>query len=165
MRRVIRRRPGRVGWGARSPSARCGVPLPVHAAGGRERTAGRAPRSQPSGRYGLRLPGRARRLRHLERRQRGLPARRRSRPGRVAETASLVVLGAMGTGIAFLIQYGLVRDAGATVASMVTYLVPVISTVAGVAILGEDLKWHQPVGAVVILLGAALSQRTSTRSE
>ncbi|MFZ3566529.1 DMT family transporter [Streptomyces sp. BH097] len=83
----------------------------------------------------------------------------------LAETASLVVLGAMGTGIAFLIQYGLVRDAGATVASMVTYLVPIISTVAGVAVLGEDLKWHQPVGAVVILLGAALSQRTGTRSK
>ncbi|MFE6888055.1 DMT family transporter [Streptomyces sp. NPDC057694] len=81
-----------------------------------------------------------------------------------AETASLVVLGAVGTGLAFLIQYSLVRDAGATVASMVTYLVPIISTTAGVLVLGEGLKWHQPVGAVVILLGAALSQRTRRAS-
>ncbi|MFI9782969.1 DMT family transporter [Kitasatospora sp. NPDC051984] len=76
-------------------------------------------------------------------------------------TLSLVVLGALGTGIAFLIQYGLVRDAGATVASMVTYLVPIVSTVAGVLVLGESIDWHQPVGAMVILAGAALSQRTN----
>ncbi|WP_199829821.1 DMT family transporter [Streptomyces sp. MMG1121] len=80
----------------------------------------------------------------------------------VAQTASLIVLGALGTGIAFLIQYGLVRDAGATVASMVTYLVPVVSTAAGVIVLGEVLNWHQPVGAVVILVGAALSQRRAS---
>jgi len=77
----------------------------------------------------------------------------------LAPTVALLVLGAVGTGIAFLIQYGLVRDAGATVASMVTYLVPIISTASGVLILGESLTWYQPVGAVVILLGAALSQR------
>ncbi|GGM22355.1 hypothetical protein GCM10010129_78310 [Streptomyces fumigatiscleroticus] len=64
----------------------------------------------------------------------------------------------------FLVQYGLVRDAGATVASMVTCLVPLVSTVAGVAVLGKGPKWHQPVGAVVILLAAALPQRTSVRS-
>lgn len=56
------------------------------------------------------------------------------------------------------------RDAGATVASMVTCLVPLVSTVAGVAVLGKGPKWHQPVGAVVILLAAALPQRTSVRS-
>ncbi|WP_336047356.1 DMT family transporter [Streptomyces sp. CA2R101] len=77
-----------------------------------------------------------------------------------APTLSLLILGALGTGVAFLMQYGLVRDAGVTLASMVTYLVPVISTLAGVAVLHEALNWHQPVGAVVILAGAALSQRT-----
>ncbi|MGW7489006.1 DMT family transporter [Streptomyces sp. NPDC054786] len=82
----------------------------------------------------------------------------------VVQTLSLIVLGALGTGVAFLIQYGLVRDAGATVASMVTYLVPVVSTAAGVVILGEVLKWHQPVGALVILAGAALAQRSASPS-
>ncbi|MET8609414.1 DMT family transporter [Streptomyces misionensis] len=80
----------------------------------------------------------------------------------LAQSLSLLTLGAVGTGIAFLIQYGLVRDAGATVASMVTYLVPIISTIAGVIVLGETLNWHQPVGAVVILAGAALSQRRTS---
>ncbi|WP_399088758.1 DMT family transporter [Streptomyces sp. BBFR2] len=77
-----------------------------------------------------------------------------------AQVLSLLILGALGTGAAFLIQYGLVRDAGVTIASMVTYLVPVVSTLAGVVVLDEALNWHQPVGAVAILAGAALSQRT-----
>ncbi|MFG2528344.1 DMT family transporter [Streptomyces sp. NPDC048516] len=81
-----------------------------------------------------------------------------------AQTLSLLILGALGTGAAFLMQYGLVRDAGVTLASMVTYLVPVISTLAGVIVLHEALNWHQPVGAVVILAGAALSQHRAGRT-
>nr|WP_242422796.1 MULTISPECIES: DMT family transporter [Frankia] len=72
---------------------------------------------------------------------------------------AVLVLGVLGTGGAFLLQYGLVRDAGATVAATVTYVVPVVSTLAGVLLLGESLTWNEPAGTVVILTGAALSQR------
>ncbi|MFH9070415.1 DMT family transporter [Streptomyces alboflavus] len=71
---------------------------------------------------------------------------------------AIVALGALGTGIAFLIQYGIVAEVGPTTAQMVTYFVPVIATAAGVAVLGESLTWTTPVGAVVILAGAALTQ-------
>jgi drug/metabolite transporter (DMT)-like permease len=74
---------------------------------------------------------------------------------------SVVALGALGTGLAFLVQYGLVREAGPTIATMVTYLVPVVATTAGVFLLGEHLTWNEPVGAVVVLLGAALTQTRS----
>ncbi|MCQ4046319.1 DMT family transporter [Streptantibioticus rubrisoli] len=74
---------------------------------------------------------------------------------------SVVALGALGTGLAFLVQYGLVREAGPTIATMVTYLVPVVATAAGVFLLGEHLTWNEPVGAVVVLLGAALTQTRS----
>jgi drug/metabolite transporter (DMT)-like permease len=40
----------------------------------------------------------------------------------------------------------------------VTYLVPVVSTALGVLVLGEPLRWNEPAGAVVVLLGIALSQ-------
>ncbi|MET7766172.1 DMT family transporter [Streptomyces sp. NPDC005336] len=75
---------------------------------------------------------------------------------------SVLALGALGTGVAFLVQYGLVAEVGPTTAMMVTYFVPVIATAAGVAILGEHLTWNTPVGAVVVLLGAALTQRRAT---
>ena len=72
---------------------------------------------------------------------------------------SVLALGALGTGVAFLIQYGLVAEVGPTTAMMVTYFVPVIATAAGVLILGEHLTWNTPVGAAIILIGAALTQR------
>ncbi|WP_037918293.1 DMT family transporter [Actinacidiphila yeochonensis] len=71
---------------------------------------------------------------------------------------SVVALGALGTGLAFLVQYGLVAEKGPTIGVMVTYLVPIVATTAGVLLLGESLSWNEPVGAVVILAGAALTQ-------
>ncbi|MET7370487.1 DMT family transporter [Streptomyces sp. NPDC005566] len=81
-------------------------------------------------------------------------------------TLSVIALGALGTGLALLIQYGLVQEVGPTTAQMVTYFIPVIATAAGVAVLGEQLNWNTPVGALVVLAGAALTQsrpRTTTK--
>jgi drug/metabolite transporter (DMT)-like permease len=72
--------------------------------------------------------------------------------------ASMVCLGALGSGIAYLLNYAIIRRAGATTASTVTYLIPLFSTVLGVAVLGEALNWNQPVGAVVVLAGVAVAQ-------
>jgi drug/metabolite transporter (DMT)-like permease len=85
--------------------------------------------------------------------------------------ASLLALGALGSGVAFALNYAIVRAKGATTASTVTYLVPVFSTLLGATILAEPLHWNQAVGAVVLLLGIAISQggllaaaRVSSRS-
>jgi len=86
--------------------------------------------------------------------------------------ASILVLGVLGTGIGYLLNYSLIRDAGPTVASTVTYLIPLFSTAAGVLVLGEPLTWYEPVGALVVILGVVISQgrlptlsRTATRAE
>ncbi|WP_443058484.1 DMT family transporter [Streptomyces sp. NBC_00442] len=71
---------------------------------------------------------------------------------------AVAALGALGTGLAVLVQYGLVNEVGPTTAQMVTYFIPVIATTAGVAVLGESLSWNTPVGAAVVLAGAALTQ-------
>ncbi|CAM5547410.1 hypothetical protein SBADM41S_06712 [Streptomyces badius] len=47
---------------------------------------------------------------------------------------------------------------------MVTYFIPVIATAAGVALLGEQLSWNTPVGALIVLVGAALTQ-SAARAE
>ncbi len=72
--------------------------------------------------------------------------------------ASVVALGVLGTGLAYVLNYGLIRDAGATVASTVTYAIPLFSTLAGVLVLGEPLTWNQPAGALVVILGVVVSQ-------
>jgi drug/metabolite transporter (DMT)-like permease len=71
---------------------------------------------------------------------------------------SLLALGVLGSGIAFAINYAIVRRKGATTASTVTYLMPVFSTALGAIVLSEQLHWNQLVGAVVLLLGIAIAQ-------
>ncbi|MEU5365065.1 DMT family transporter [Streptomyces sp. NPDC005925] len=76
----------------------------------------------------------------------------------VVPLLAVAALGALGTGVAVLLQYGLVAEVGPTTAQMVTYFIPVIATAAGVAVLGESLTWSTPVGALIVLAGAALTQ-------
>lgn len=73
---------------------------------------------------------------------------------------AVIALGALGTGFALLLQYGLVAEVGPTTAQMVTYFIPVIATAAGVALLDEQLSWNTPVGALIVLAGAALTQQS-----
>ncbi|HEX6500152.1 MAG TPA: DMT family transporter [Micromonosporaceae bacterium] len=77
---------------------------------------------------------------------------------RLPVVGALLALGALGTGIAFVLNYRIIRVAGASTASTVTYLIPIFATVAGVLVLGEHLTWYEPVGAVVVLAGVAVSQ-------
>jgi len=72
--------------------------------------------------------------------------------------ASLLALGALGSGVAYVLNFRIVAAVGASTASSVTYLIPLFSTAFGVALLGEALTWHQPVGAAVVLLGVAVAQ-------
>ncbi|WP_091551494.1 DMT family transporter [Micromonospora pattaloongensis] len=72
--------------------------------------------------------------------------------------ASVLALGALGTGLAFVINLRNIRLAGASTASTVTYLIPVFAVLIGVTALDERLTWHQPVGAVIVLAGVAVSQ-------
>jgi drug/metabolite transporter (DMT)-like permease len=77
---------------------------------------------------------------------------------RARSLLSLLALGALGTGVAYILNYRVIRAAGATVASTVTYLIPLFSTALGIIVLGERLSWNQPVGAVAVLGGVAISQ-------
>ncbi|WP_270886636.1 DMT family transporter [Pedococcus sp. 5OH_020] len=69
---------------------------------------------------------------------------------------SILVLGVVGTGLAYMLQFDVVRAAGATVSTTVTYLIPVVSVVLGVAVLAEHLAWPQLVGALVVLVSAVV---------
>jgi drug/metabolite transporter (DMT)-like permease len=78
---------------------------------------------------------------------------------------SILALGILSSGIAYALNYSIVRAAGATVASTVTYVIPIFSTLLGVIVLGEPLRWNQPVGAAILLSGIAISQRRFSASD
>jgi drug/metabolite transporter (DMT)-like permease len=40
----------------------------------------------------------------------------------------------------------------------VTYLTPVVAVFVGWLFLGEAIAWHEPFGALLVILGAAISQ-------
>lgn len=73
---------------------------------------------------------------------------------------AVLVLGAVGTGLAFVLQFDVVREVGPTVGATVTYLIPVVAVVLGVVFLHERLAWPQLAGAGIILAAAVVIGRT-----
>lgn len=77
------------------------------------------------------------------------------RPGPVL---AMLVLGIFGSGFAYLWNFKVMQLAGSAIASSVTYLTPVVAVIVGIIFLGESITWNEPVGALVVLLGAAIAQ-------
>jgi drug/metabolite transporter (DMT)-like permease len=73
------------------------------------------------------------------------------------ETGSVVVLGLVGTGIAYVIFFALIASAGPSRAVLVTYTIPPVALVYGVVLLGEPLRWEALAGLALILAGVAFA--------
>jgi len=76
--------------------------------------------------------------------------------GRVLGAVAL--LGVAGTGLAYVWNTAIVNRWGATNASTVTYLTPLVGVVLGVVVLGENASWNLPVGALVVITGVLVAQ-------
>jgi drug/metabolite transporter (DMT)-like permease len=72
--------------------------------------------------------------------------------------SGMLALGVLGTGLAYVLYYGLLAQVGSPIASAVTYVTPIVGVIIGVLVLHESVSWHEPVGATVIILGAAVAQ-------
>lgn len=79
-----------------------------------------------------------------------------------AVVASMIGLGVFATGIAYIWNTSIVAGWGATAASSVTYLTPVVGVALGALVLGETITWNQPLGAALVVAGIVLSRRRST---
>ncbi|HEX4222474.1 MAG TPA: DMT family transporter [Pseudonocardiaceae bacterium] len=71
----------------------------------------------------------------------------------VSIVLAMVVLGAMSTGFAYMWNTAIVAAWGAVNGAAVTYLTPIVGVVLGIAIPHEPLRWNEPVGAVLVVLG------------
>jgi drug/metabolite transporter (DMT)-like permease len=72
---------------------------------------------------------------------------------------AVTILGVFGTGLAYVLNYRLIADEGATNASTVGYLLPVVSVLLGAIVLGEELSLRVIAGMLVVLLGVAMTRR------
>lgn len=71
---------------------------------------------------------------------------------------SVVVLGGIGTGIAYVWYTNVINAWGATNASTVTYLTPITGIILGTLILGETIVWNQIVGGIIIIIAILVGQ-------
>ena len=77
---------------------------------------------------------------------------------RAGPVLAMVALGVFGSGFAYIWNFTIMRDAGSAIASSVTYVTPVVAVAVGLIFLQEKLHWYEPVGALIVLLGAAIAQ-------
>ncbi len=77
------------------------------------------------------------------------------RPGPVF---AMIALGVFGSGFAYIWNFKIMEAAGSAIASTVTYVTPVVAVIVGIIFLGEQVSWYEPVGAAIVLLGAAIGQ-------
>ena len=70
---------------------------------------------------------------------------------------AIIALGALGSGIAYLLYFAIIASAGASRAILVTYLVPAFALVYGAIFLDEAVTATALIGLVLILGGTALA--------
>lgn len=75
---------------------------------------------------------------------------------------SIAILGLIGTGIAYVLNYQIISSDGATTASTVTYLLPVVAIILGAAVLSETVTALTLAGIALILTGVALTRMRHT---
>lgn len=76
----------------------------------------------------------------------------------LAMLGSIITLGVVGTGVAYILYYRVIDQVGSTIASSVTIVQPVVAVILGMLLLSEKLNWYEFVGGLVIIFGALVSQ-------
>jgi drug/metabolite transporter (DMT)-like permease len=76
----------------------------------------------------------------------------------IGPVLAMVALGVFGSGFAYIWNFTIMRAAGSAIASSVTYVTPVVAVIVGLIFVQEKLHWYEPVGAIIVLLGAAIAQ-------
>lgn len=86
-------------------------------------------------------------------------------PLNIQVVLSILALGAVGSGLAYVLYYIIIAVAGSAIANSVTYLTPLVAIALGVLFLNEELHWYEPVGGAIVILGALISQGRITRKK
>jgi drug/metabolite transporter (DMT)-like permease len=77
-------------------------------------------------------------------------------PVQVDTLISIAWLGLLGSFVAYLCFFFLIERLGATVASMVTYVFPIVGVALGVVFLAETLDWRLAAGTALVLAGIGI---------
>jgi drug/metabolite transporter (DMT)-like permease len=74
---------------------------------------------------------------------------------------SILLLGALPTGIAAFLYFIIINTAGATFLSNINYLIPVVAFFLGALLLGEDILWQNILALLLIISGIFISRKNT----
>jgi drug/metabolite transporter (DMT)-like permease len=80
-----------------------------------------------------------------------------------ATIGAVLWLGLLGSCLAYILYFYVLQNWGATRATLVTYLLPVVGVTAGVLFLSETLDWRLVVGGLLILSGVGVVNWRASR--
>jgi drug/metabolite transporter (DMT)-like permease len=86
-------------------------------------------------------------------------------PPPLTSALALAALGIVNTGVAYWLFYLLIDEAGAATAAVITYVMPVVALVLGIAVLGERFTAGSAAGLVLIAAGAWLATSGPARGQ
>ena len=78
---------------------------------------------------------------------------------------SIFFLGFLGTGLAFLVYFKVLKSSGTFGLTMMMFLLPVIGSLLGIFILNEHLYWYSYIGCGCILLGMLTVNQVFTKKK
>ena len=73
--------------------------------------------------------------------------------------ASVLALGVVGTGLAYLLFFRIIELSGPTVASTVTFAMPFVGVLLGVVVLHETVGWNVVLGGAIVIVGIVVVRR------
>ncbi len=73
--------------------------------------------------------------------------------------AAVVTLGAVGTGLAYLVFFHLIELGGPTAASTVTFAMPFVGVLLGVVVLDERVGWNVAIGGAIVIAGIITTRK------
>jgi drug/metabolite transporter (DMT)-like permease len=71
--------------------------------------------------------------------------------------ASLLYLALVGSSLAFVLYYWLVRHMAVSTTMLISLVIPIVAVLVGMAVLGEQVTWKVASGGVVVLAGISMN--------
>ncbi|WP_025273403.1 DMT family transporter [Haloglycomyces albus] len=83
----------------------------------------------------------------------------------LSAVGAVSILGILSTGLAYILNYRIITDDGPTAASIVSYLLPAVAVILGVALLREPILLQVALGLALIFIAMWLRRPTSMQQK
>jgi drug/metabolite transporter (DMT)-like permease len=80
-------------------------------------------------------------------------------------TISLIYLGVIATGIAWVIRFRILKNNGLVFQAQVAYLIPIFGVILGFIFLGELITYKVLISLVSVIIGIYLVKKSTSKPE